>query len=242
MVFSIKITKGEIVMTTETHPKEVDKESHNVDVIKRYPPEFYKLCSEGAGPSDYGLLVDTLGGRLGTPAQLQGFHYTKTCSDINLGSHVGAYNELKTMLDKLDSQMELSKKLRAVDSSTVALKVLNSHFMKDIVGNLRAFTRQKFRCSKCNKKFRRPPLSGSCDRCKGPIVLTVHRGGIEKYIKPAQNLVDKYELENYYAQRLILIKDEIDSIFADEIQEIEEDMHTQFNLIDFMRPSKKKGV
>ena len=114
--------------------------------------------------------------------------------------------------------------------------------MKDIVGNLRAFTRQKFRCSKCNKKFRRPPLSGSCDRCNGPIVLTVHRGGIEKYIEPAQNLIDKYELENYYAQRLILIKDEIDSIFADEIQEIEEDMHTQFNLIDFMRPSKKKGV
>jgi DNA polymerase II large subunit len=223
------------------NPKEVDKESHNVDVIDRYPPEFYKLCSKGASPSDYGMLVDTLGGRLGTPAQLQGFHYTKTCSDINLGSHVGAYNELKTMLDKLDSQMELSKKLRAVDSSTVALKVLNSHFMKDIVGNLRAFTRQKFRCSKCNKKFRRPPLSSSCDRCSGPIVLTVHRGGIEKYIEPAQNLVDQYELGNYYAQRLILIRDEIDSIFADEIQEIKEDVHTQFNLIDFMRPSRKKG-
>jgi DNA polymerase II large subunit len=166
------------------NPNEVDKESHNLDVIDRYPPEFYNMSMREAKPNEFGLLVDKLEGRLGTPAQYTGFKYTHECTDINQGSHVGAYNELKTMLDKLESQLDLTKKLRAVNGKIVGLKILNSHFMKDIVGNLRAFTRQMFRCSKCNKKYRRPPLKGVCDRCGGPILQTVYKGGIKKYIAP----------------------------------------------------------
>jgi len=220
------------------NPGEVDKESHNVDVIKRYPPEFYELCKQGGTPSDYTPLVDVLGGRLGTAAQLQGFAYTKECSNINLGSHQGAYNRLKTMLDKLGSQLELTGKLRAVDAQVVGLKILNSHFMKDIVGNLRAFTRQGFRCSKCNKKYRRPPLKGVCDRCNGPLLMTVYKGGIEKYLAPAVDLVERYELEQYYSDRLQLVREEIDAIFG--VEEPEEELHTQFNLTDFLRPKPKK--
>jgi DNA polymerase II large subunit len=220
------------------NPEEVDNEAHNMDIIDRYPPEFYRMCLERGNPSDYGSLVDTLGGRLGTAAQLQGFRYTKECSNLNFGSHIGAYTKLRSMLDKLESQLELTGKLKAVDAQTVALKILNSHFMKDIVGNLRAFTRQGFRCSKCNKKFRRPPLSGSCDRCSGPILMTVHKGGIEKYLEPASKLVKDYKLETYYSDRLALVRDEIESIFVEE--QVEEKPHTQINLIDFMRPPTKK--
>lgn len=219
------------------NPSEVDKESHNVDVIGRYPPEFYTMCMKGASPSQFAALVDTLGGRLGTAAQYMGFRYTKECSDINQGSHVGAYNRLRTMMDKLESQLDLTEKLRAVDSQTVALKILNSHFMKDIVGNLRAFTRQGFRCSKCNKKFRRPPLKGICDRCGGPILMTVYKGGIKKYIDPAENIVEKYNLGEYYSDRIRLVREEIDSIFGEEAPE---DEQTQFNLTDFMRPKEKR--
>jgi len=219
------------------NPSEVDKESHNVDVIGRYPPEFYKMCMEGASPTQFAALVDTLGGRLGTAAQYMGFKYTKECSDINLGSHIGAYNRLRTMLDKLESQLDLTEKLRAVDGQTVALKILNSHFMKDIVGNLRAFTKQGFRCSKCNKKFRRPPLKGSCDRCGGPIQMTVHRGGIEKYIESAESIVETYNLGEYYSDRITLVREELDSIFGEAAPEEEQ---TQFNLTDFMRPKEKR--
>lgn len=215
------------------NPSEVDKESHNVDVIHRYPPEFYKLSMRYAKPSEYGPLVDTLGGRLGTPAQYSGFSYTRECSNINLGSHIGAYNRLHSMADKLESQLDLTGKLRAVDAPVVALKILNSHFMKDIVGNLRAFTRQRFRCSKCNKKYRRPPLKGVCDRCGGPILMTVYKGGIEKYLSHANRLVEEFNLGQYYLDRLNLVKEEIDSIFFDEE---EEEAQTQFNLTDFMRP------
>jgi DNA polymerase II large subunit len=41
----------------------------------------------------------------------------------------------------------------------------------------------------------------------------VYRGGIEKYIDAAQNLIDQYNLPKYYSQRLALIRDEIVSMF-----------------------------
>ncbi len=218
------------------NPGEVDDESWNVDVINRYPPEFYEMSMRRAKPNEFGPLVDTLGSRLGTAAQYTGQYYTHECSNINLGSHLGAYNTLKTMMDKLESQLELTKKLRAVEGKTVGLKILNSHFMKDIVGNLRAFTRQGFRCSKCNKKYRRPPLKGVCDRCGGPILQTVHKGGITKYLSPAKDLVYKYDLGKYYENRLQLVEEEIDSIFYEEQPE---ETHNQFNLTDFMKPKQK---
>jgi DNA polymerase II large subunit len=45
------------------------------------------------------------------------------------------------------------------------------------------------------------------------VVLTVHRGGIEKYLEAARQLVKKYELPNYYAQRLTLVEEAITSLF-----------------------------
>jgi DNA polymerase II large subunit len=216
------------------NPGEVDKEAHNVDVMTSYPPEFYRLCEAGASPSEYGALIDTIGRRLGTEAQFQGFDYTEGCSDINLGAHPGAYNTLKTMLDKLESQLELSEKVRAVDAAAVAERVLTSHFMKDIVGNLRAFTSQRFRCVSCNRKYRRPPLRGKCVRCGGKLAMTVHKGGIKKYLAPALGLVESYGLNDYYADRLGLVKDEITSLFEDE-EVAEEPGERQISLTDFMR-------
>jgi len=224
------------------NPGEVDKEAHNLDVVKEYPREFYKLCSEGAETSELQLIVDTIGARLGTEAQFEGIKYTHECSDINLGSHIGSYTSLSTMIEKLDSQLELAKKIQAVDAKEVALRILNSHFMKDIVGNLRAFTNQTFRCTKCNRIYRRPPLLGKCQRCGGPIQLTVHKGGIEKYLDPAIQIVKKYDLDDYYMDRLNLVKEEIQDIFIEEEKPIEEPSK-QFSLTDFMRrePNNKEN-
>ena len=216
------------------NPSEVDKEAHNVDVMASYPPEFYRLCERGANPGEYGALIDTIGSRLGSEAQFQGFSYTEECSDINLGAYLGAYNTLKTMLDKLESQLELSEKIYAVEAPVVAQKVITSHFMKDIVGNLRAFTSQKFRCVKCNRKYRRPPLKGTCTRCGGKLAMTVHKGGIEKYLNPAVDLVKRYGLNDYYADRLELVREEIASLFPSEAEEEEQD-DRQISLTDFMK-------
>ncbi|MEE8354382.1 MAG: DNA polymerase II large subunit [Candidatus Bathyarchaeia archaeon] len=216
------------------NPNEVDKEALNVDVVSAYPPEFYELCEKGASPGEYGAIIETIGDRIGSPGQFQDMGYTESCSDINLGSHRGAYNTLKTMLDKLESQLELSEKIRAVDAETVALKVITSHFMKDIFGNLRAFTSQKFRCTGCNRKYRRVPLKGVCLRCGGKLSLTVYKGGVEKYITPALGLVERFNLDSYYGDRLGLVKAELKSLFKEEAV-VEEQLDKQISLTDFMR-------
>jgi DNA polymerase II large subunit len=220
-----------LLIIPNINPREVDKEAHNLDVNPIYPLKFYELSKKNAKPSEYGTLLDTLGSRLSTINQYQEFNYTEKCRDINLGGRKGAYTSLSTMIDKLNSQLDLTKKLVSVDEKVVALKILNSHFMKDIIGNLRAFTSQKFRCTKCNRKYRRPPLTGVCKRCGEGIVLTVHKGSIEKYLQTAINLVENYKLGKYYEDRLNLVKEEINSIFVEEDKE--EPSH-QFNLTDFM--------
>ena len=117
------------------------------------------------------------------------------------------------MIEKLNLQLELGEKIEAVDVRGVALKVLTTQFIRAIASNLRAFSTQAFRCKSCNKRFRRLPLLGKCTFCGGKFTLTVYRGGIEKYLEAAQQLVDKYGLPNYYTQRIMLIKDDIHSLF-----------------------------
>ena len=117
------------------------------------------------------------------------------------------------MVEKLNGQLALAEKIEAVDARKVALKVLTRHFIRDIAGNLRAFSTQGFRCKSCNKRFRRIPLRGKCPQCGGELTLTVYRGGIEKYLEAAEHIIKKYGLPKYYAQRVALVKDEINSLF-----------------------------
>jgi DNA polymerase II large subunit len=117
------------------------------------------------------------------------------------------------MIDKLRSQLLLAEKIGAVDAEVVARKVLTTHFVRDIAGNLRAFSTQQFRCKGCNKKFRRMPLLGKCPECNSDLILTVFRGGIEKYLPAATKLVKKYGLSDYYAQRLSIVEEEILALF-----------------------------
>jgi DNA polymerase II large subunit len=130
-----------------------------------------------------------------------------------MGNPESVYKRLGRMIDKLNSQLMLAEKIEAVDARTVARKVLTTHFVRDIAGNLRAFTTQNFRCKSCNKRFRRIPLRGRCPECGGAVTLTVYRGGIEKYLEAAHQLIQKYGLSKYYAQRLSLVEDEISSLF-----------------------------
>lgn len=171
-------------------------------------------------------MIDLVSHRLGTEAQFEGFKFTTPVSNINLGNSASAYKQFKTMIEKLTMQLELGEKIDAVDVRHVALKVLTTHFIRDIAGNLRAFSTQAFRCKSCNKRFRRLPLSGKCPFCGGLLTLTVYRGGIEKYLDAAQQLIEKYDLPHYYAQRIALIKDEIKSMFDNKKPK-------QVSLIDF---------
>jgi len=86
----------------------------------------------------------------------------------------------------------------------------------DIRGNLRKFSTQQFRCVKCNEKFRRPPLKGICLKCGGKIIFTISHGSIIKYLEPALNLAETYNVPSYIKQNIDLTKKYIESIFGRE--------------------------
>jgi len=207
------IMDAPLLLIPIVNTNEVQRQAHDFDVAQGYPIEFYEKTWEKTDARHASSMIDLVGYRLGTEAQFEGFNYTTPVSDINMGNHESVYKRFKTMIEKLDSQLELAEKIEAVDARKVALKVLTTHFMRDIAGNLRAFSTQSFRCKSCSRRFRRLPLRGKCPSCGGQLTLTVYRGGIEKYLGAAQNLVDKYELPKYYSQRISLLKAEIDALF-----------------------------
>jgi len=207
------IMDAPILLIPFVNTKEVQRQAHDFDVDAAYPLEFYQKTLEKAEVRPVSFIMDVISHRLGTEAQFEGFNYTTPVTNINLGNANSSYKEFKSMIEKLHMQLELGEKIDAVDVKRVALKVLTTHFIRDIAGNLRAFSTQGFRCKSCNKKFRRLPLKGKCPFCGGKLTLTVYRGGIEKYLVAAQQLVDKYGLPRYYTQRMDLIKEEIASMF-----------------------------
>jgi DNA polymerase II large subunit len=195
------------------NPQEVQRQAHELDVAWKYPLVFYENTLKRIASRDIIDLIDIVKHRFGSEAQLQRFGFTAPTSNINAGNHESIYKTLRRMTDKLNAQLRLAEKIEAVDAKQVAEIVLTTHFLRDISGNLRAFTTQSFRCKKCNKRFRRIPLKGECTECGGELTLTVYRGGIEKYLEDARHLVKKYGMSRYYAQRLSLVEDEIVSLF-----------------------------
>ncbi len=220
------IMDAPLLLIPFVNTREVQRQAHDFDVDEAYPLEFYEKTMEKTEARAVRPLVDVVSQRLGTEAQFEGFKFTVPVSNVNQGNADSAYKQFKSMIEKLNMQLDLGERIDAVDVRYVALKVLTTHFIRDIAGNLRAFSTQGFRCKSCNKRFRRLPLRGKCPFCGGLLTLTVYRGGIEKYLEAAQQLVDKYALPKYYAQRIALIKDEITSMFDNKKPK-------QASLVDF---------
>ncbi|MEM3565374.1 MAG: DNA polymerase II large subunit [Candidatus Bathyarchaeia archaeon] len=207
------IMDAPLLLISVVNPREVQRQAHDFDVADSYPLEFYLKTLERAEARHVSQLIDLIEYRLGTEAQFEGYRFTIPVSNINVGNEESAYKRFKTMVEKLNGQLALAEKLEAVDAKKVALKVLTKHFIRDIAGNLRAFSMQGFRCKSCNKRFRRLPLRGRCPTCGGELTLTVYRGGIEKYLEAAEHIIKKYDLPRYYSQRILLVREEINSLF-----------------------------
>lgn len=216
-----------LVLTSRIDPKEVDKEAHNIDVCASYPLEFYEATQEFTNPKELEDIMDLVGGRLGTPAQYDNFMFTHDTTDIAAGPQKSAYKTLGSMVEKMDAQLSLGSKIRAVDVGDVAERVLVSHFLPDMFGNLRAFSRQGTRCVKCGGKFRRPPLTGTCPFCGGRVILTVHEGAVKKYLEVSKRVAEKYDVSPYTRQRIELVGKDIESLFSN-------DHSKQMGLVDFM--------
>lgn len=208
-----------LVLTTTLNPSEVDDMVHRMDVAWRYPIELYEAAEEFKMPWD--VDIELLGKRLGTELQYEGIGYTHGVESINEGVNLSAYKILPSMQEKLLGQMSLAEKIRAVDTSDIAMLVIEKHLLKDIKGNLRKFSTQQYRCIACNKKYRRPPLMGVCTSCKGKVIFTISEGSIVKYLEPAISLAKKYDINPYTQQVLELTKRRVEDVFGKDSEKQE---------------------
>jgi DNA polymerase II large subunit len=195
--------------------------------MREYPREFYEATREMADPSDVADVMTIAEENLGTEREYTGFDHTHDTADIAAGPALSAYKTLGSMTEKMDAQLSISRKLRAVDESDVAERIIEYHFLPDLIGNLRAFSSQETRCLDCGFKYRRMPLTGDCRECGGRVNLTVHEGSVTKYLDTAIRVADQYDCREYTKQRLQILERSIERVFED-------DTNKQGSIADFM--------
>ncbi len=176
--------------------------------------ELYELAELGKHSSEV-KSIETIRKRLKEgkdPYTNLGFSHN--CFDFNVGVMNSSYKSIPTMQEKVERQMLLCTKIRAVDADDVSRLVIERHFIRDIRGNLRKFSMQAFRCVGCNYSHRRPPLSGKCVKCGGKLIFTISEGGILKYMQPALDLAKRFKVSSYLLESLELAQMYIESIFG----------------------------
>ncbi|MFC7074722.1 DNA-directed DNA polymerase II large subunit [Halovenus rubra] len=216
-----------LVMSSRIDPAEIDDEAHNVDIMRKYPLAFYEATRNLAETGEVEEIMTIAEETLGTNREYSGFDHSHDTTDIAAGPDLSAYKTLGSMQEKMDAQLALSRKLRAVDQTDVAERIIEFHFLPDLLGNLKAFSSQEFRCLGCGEKFRRAPLSGNCPTCGGDINLTVHEGSVNKYMDTAIHVAEEFDCRDYTKQRLEILETRIDRIFED-------DTNKQAGIADFM--------
>ncbi len=210
-----------LVLNAKIDAGEVDDQILDLEVSWGHSLDFYRLAEQGKHSSevkDVDLISDVL--KQGKDP-FRNIGFTHNTNNINHGVVCSAYKKLGEMQEKVNHQMELVEKLRSADTSDTAKLMIDRHFLRDMLGNLRKFSQQDFRCVNCNEILRRPPLKGKCPKCGGKIIFTIHEGGIKKYLEPSLNLSKKYHLSTYTHQNIELVKRYIDSIFGKELEKQE---------------------
>ena len=80
------------------------------------------------------------------------------------------------MNEKLEMQIATAKLINAVDPDEVVSMVLTTHILPDIMGNMRSYSSQAFRCTNCGEKYRRMPLWEDVLDVEMNLLQTVTRG------------------------------------------------------------------
>ncbi len=202
-----------LVLNGKIFAREVDDQILDFELVNNYPLELYEKAEQKLHSSQIEIeMVKQRIGRREDPYINTGF--THGSDNFNAGATCSSYKTLPTMKDKVANQMELCVKLRSVEQGDVARLIIDRHFMRDLKGNLRKFSQQSFRCSKCNEIYRRPPLNNKCEKCNGRIIFTISYGSIVKYLEPALDLIRNFDVPPYIQQDLELVKRYIESIFG----------------------------
>ncbi len=208
-------------------PAEVDDQAHNFDLAWTYPLEFYRMSQETPNPSKVSRLIERIGDRLNKEGQFYGYGFTNGTEAITIKHPRSAYPTLTSLNEKIAKQIEVAEKIEAVSTKDVVESIIKTHLLRDIMGNMKKYATQSFKCRGCGRSFRRPTISGRCDMCGQELRETLTRGSVEKYLSLARRLANDYDVDEYIKGRLDLLVRELDQLFN------ERERSTQLELTDF---------
>jgi len=211
-------------------PAEVDDQAHNFDVAWKYPLSFYEAAESSPNASKVSGLIATIRDRVNLQDQFYNYGFTHDTSSITIRSPRSAYSTLNTLSDKISKQIEVAEKIEAVSAKQVVESIIKTHLIRDIMGNMKKYSTQSFKCRACSRTLRRPTVSTRCEVCGGELRETLTRGSVEKYLAIARKLAHDYNVDEYIKERLDLLVREMDQLFPSR------EKSTQSELTDFEGP------
>ncbi len=211
-------------------PHEVQRQALNIDVTLNYPLQLYEKSLEYTKAENLSNKVDIIKDRIGSELQFHNYYFTHHTTILTTEEKRSAYSRLTTMNEKLDMQISTAKLINAVVPDEVASMVLTTHIIPDIMGNMRSYSSQAFRCTKCGDKYRRIPLAGKCLGCGNNLIQTVTRNSVEKYVYIALDIRNKFKMNDYLSSRIESLVMELNYIFKEkEIQK-----NPQSSIFDYL--------
>jgi len=208
-------------------PAEVDDQAHNFDVAWKYPLAFYEATESSPNASKVSGLIETIRNRVNLQDQFYNYGFTHSTSSITIKSSRSAYSTLNTLSEKISKQIEVAEKIEAVSARQVVESIIKTHLIRDIMGNMKKYSTQSFKCRACSRTLRRPTVSARCEVCGGELRETLTRGSVEKYLAIARKLAHEYDVDEYIKERLDLLVREMDQLFPTR------EKSTQSELTDF---------
>lgn len=205
-------------------PREVQRQAHNLDLASCYSVEFYNRTLKNELPQNLTDIIDIVRNRLGDQRQFQDFHFTHNTNVLFVGHPRNIYSTLKSLPEKIEKQIELATKIVAVNPDEVVSAIIKTHLLPDIIGNLSAYTSQKFRCKSCGFRYRRLPVKGVCLTCGGELQSTVSRASVEKYLRLTTKLCERFKIDEYLRRRLEIITEELSELFISGRSEFQLEM------------------
>src|SRR5918993_943545 len=211
-------------------PHEVQRQALNIDVTSTYPLELYEKSFEYIKAENLSNNIDIIKNRIGSELQFYNYYFTHYTNTLTAEEKRSAYSRLSTMNEKLEMQLSTAKLISAVIPDEVASMVLTTHILPDIMGNMRSYSSQAFRCTKCGEKYRRIPLAGKCLVCDNNLIQTVTRSSVEKYVYIALDICKRFKMNDYLSSRIESLVMELNYVFKEkEVQK-----NPQSSIFDFM--------
>jgi DNA polymerase II large subunit len=197
-------------------PHEVQRQALNIDITSNYPLQLYEKSFEYIKAENLSNNIEIIKNRIGSELQFYNYYFTHHTDLLTTEEKRSAYSRLTTMNEKLEMQISTAKLINAVIPDEVASMVLTTHIIPDIMGNMRSYSSQAFRCTKCGEKYRRIPIAGKCLLCGNNLIQTVTRNSVEKYVYIALDIRNKFKMNDYLSSRIESLVMELNYVFKEK--------------------------